>query len=159
MLNLIQQYATEAIASLALIVSVEASWRVNRAERRIDAAQSAARRTDMLVEVELKNAAVGKLALICSRKLLLIQKNPALASLTISESGRLTNNLELMQEFKASEETQRKIAEEAGGGGSIDHYYQAFADVKRLRVSLEAEIEKEISVYESLADQASRSGA
>lgn len=155
MLNLIQQYAAELIASLAVIVSVAANWRAVRAERKIDIAQSATRRADMLVELERKNAAVGKLALISARKLLLIQQNPGLEGLAASESERLKNNLELMKEFKACEETQRNIAEKAGCGANVDLYHQAFADVKRLRVSLEAEVEKEASVFESLADQVS----
>lgn len=153
MLNFIQQNAAEFIAGLAVILSAVANWRAVLAERKVSLIRQTVLRTDMLVEVELKNAAVGKLALITARKILLLHRSPSLSSYLPGEIERLESNLKLLQEFKSQENTQRHLSEQPGVGRNIDLFQQTLADTKRLRVSLEADIEKETIVYQELVEQ------
>ncbi len=112
---------------------------------------------DMLVEIERKNAAVGKLALIAAQKILLLQQHPHVIKSPDEEISRLRNNLDLLQKFKDSEEEQRRICEAAGGGNDIELHSKALTDVQRLRVRIEADVEKEIRVYKELLEESRRS--
>lgn len=153
MIEIIQQYAAELIAGLAVILSATANWRTVRVEKTVEKSQRAIRRMDMLVEVERKNAAVGKLALVTAQKILLLQQHSTLVSNSDNEMDRLRNNLALLQEFKEGEDEQRKISEAAGGGNNIDLYHKALTDIQRLRVHLEADVEKETNVYRELLEK------
>lgn len=153
MIDVLQQHAADFIAGLAVILSAVANCRVVRVERAAAEAQKSARRMDMLVEIEQKNATVGKLALVTAQKMLLLQRHPNLVQSPDGEMDRLHNNLELLQEFKKSEEKQRQIAEDAGGGSDIELHTKALTDVRRLRVRLEADVEKEAQVYNQLLEE------
>lgn len=153
MIEIIQQYAAELIAGLAVILSAAANWRAARAKKALEQTRKAIRRMDLLVEIERKNAAVGRLALVTAQKILLLQQHPTLVSNPDNELDRLRNNLALLQEFKEGEEEQRKISEAASGGRDIDLHHKALTDIQRLRVNLEADVEKEISVYRELLDK------
>ncbi len=111
------------------------------------------RRMDMLVEIEYKNAAVGKLALITAQKILLLQQFPQLVSSPEEEIWRLSNNLDLLQKFKDSEDEQRRISEMAGGGIDIDVHSQALTEVRRLRIRIEADVDNEAGVYKDLLEK------
>ena len=152
-IDLIRQYASELIAGLAVILSAAANWRAARAEKSSERAQKAMRRMDMLIEIERKNAAVGKLALVTAQKILLLQEYPELVTSPDREIGRLRNNLALLQEFKDGEEEQRKISEMIDGEDDIELHTKAFADIKRLRIHLEADVEKETRVYRELLER------
>jgi len=158
-IEIVQQHAAELIAGLAVILSAVANWRVVRAEKAVAKTQKAVRRMDMLVEIERKNAAVGKLALVTAQKILLLQQHPQLVSAPADEIGRLRNNLALLQEFKDSEEEQRHIAEAVGDGNDIELHSKALTDIQRLRVRMEADVEKETNVYRELLEQSRRIGA
>ena len=147
MIDIIKQFSSELIAGLAVILSAVANRRVVRAEREAAKAQKAIRRMDLLVEIERKNAAVGKLALLATQQILLIQKYPHLESFPEAEINRLRNNLDLMKEFQEGEELQRRIHEAIDGGGDIETYSKTLTDVQRLRVRIEAEVEKETQIY------------
>ena len=153
MIEIIQHYASELIAGFAVILSAAANWRVVRAERAAAKAQKAMRRMDMLVEIEYKNAAVGKLALITAQKILLLQQFPQLVSSPEEEIWRLSNNLDLLQKFKDSEDEQRRISEMAGGGIDIDVHSQALTEVRRLRIRIEADVDNEAGVYKDLLEK------
>ena len=159
MIEIIQQYAAELIAGLAVILSAAANWRVVRAEKAAEEIQKAMRRMDMLIEVERKNAAVGNLALVTAQKILLIQQQSTLVSNPDSEVDRLRNNLALLQEFKEGEEEQRQISEAADGGDDIDRHSKTLTDIQRLRVRLEADVEKETNVYRGLLEKSRSASA
>jgi hypothetical protein len=152
MFDFLQQHASDYIAGLAVILSAAANWRVVRAERTAKKAQKAMRRMDMLVEIERKNAVIGKLALVTAQKILLLQQHPNLVRSPEEEIGRLRNNLALLQEFKDSEEEQRRISEMADGGNDIELHGKALTDVQRLRVRMEADVEKETNTYKELLE-------
>ena len=87
MIQFLQQYAAEFIACLAVLASVIANSRAERANRRAARAQEqseiaakAARRTEMLVEIERKNAVVAKLAFITTQRIPSLQENPSIAA-------------------------------------------------------------------------------
>lgn len=157
-IEIIQQHAAELIAGLSAILSAAANWRVVRVEKTAGKAQKAMRRMDMLVEVERKNAAVGKLALVTAQKILLLQQHPNLVSDPDHEVDRLSNNMALLHEFKEGEEKQRRISEAEGCGDDIDLHSKAITDIQRLRVHLEADIEKETNVYRELLDKSRAEG-
>lgn len=151
-IEIIQQYAAEIIAGLAAILSAVANWRVVRAEKAAAIAQKAMRRMDMLVEIERKNAAVGKLSLVTAQKILLLQQYPVLVNDPAHEIGRLRNNLVLLQEFKDGEEEQRQISEAVDGENDIVLHSKTLTDIQRLRVHLEVDVEKETNVYRELLE-------
>jgi len=162
----VQENAAELIAGLAVIISVFANWEARRANKRADRldremekASQAARGTEMLVEIERKNAAIAKLTLILARKALLFQRHPDLVARHGQEQERLNNNLSVMQELRSGEEEQRNNAEEAGGGTDIHLYQKTLANVRRLRVRIEADFENEVSVYNELARECGESDA
>lgn len=147
------QHAAVFIAGLAVILSAVANWRVVRVERAAAEAQKLARRMDMLVEIEQKNATVGKLALVTAQKMLLLQRHPNLVQSPDGEMERLRNNLELLLEFKKSDEKQRQVAEDSSGGSDIELHTKALTDVRRLRIQLEVDVEKETQVYYQLLEE------
>lgn len=159
MIGIIQQYAAEFIAGLAVILSAAANLRVVRAEKMAAKAQKAVRRMDMLVEIERKNAAVGRLALVTTQKILLLQECPELVNDPGRELDRLRNNLDLLQELKNGEEEQRQIAEAANVGNDTDLHSRALTDVQRLRVRLETDVEKETNVYRELLERSRSASA
>ena len=91
-------------------------------------------------------------ALVTAQKLLLLQDNPNLVRDSDGEIARLRNNLNLLQEFKESEREQEQLAEHTGAE-DIELHTQALADVKRLRLSIEADVDKETAVYNQLFSQ------
>jgi hypothetical protein len=147
-----QQYASELIAGLAAILAAVANWRVVRAEQMVRTIQKAERRTDILVEIEQQNAAVGKLALVTDQKMMLLQQLPGLLPFTDDEIKRLRSNLDALSDLKNQEDEHRKIAEAAGGGNDVTLHHHALADVRRLRVRLEADLEKETAHYSQLLE-------
>lgn len=147
------QYGAEIISGLAVILSASAHWRVIRAEKAAEKAQKVMRRMDVLVEIERKNVAVGRLALVTAQKVLLLQQHPALVSNSEHEMDRLHNNLALLQDFKEGEEEQRQISEAAGLGNDIDLHSKALTDIQRLRIHLEADVEKETNAYRELLEK------
>ncbi|WP_029408140.1 hypothetical protein [Thiomicrorhabdus sp. Milos-T2] len=159
MVEIVQEYAAEFIAALAVILSAAANWRAARAERAAEKVEKAMRRMDILVEIERKNAVVGKLALVTAQKIMLLQQYPQLVDSSEKEIYRLRNNLLLLQNYKETEEEQRRIAEAVGGGASIELHSEAQTDIHRLRVRMEADVEKETRVYTELLDKSQSIGA
>ncbi len=96
MIEFIQQNTSELIAGLAVILSAAANWRVVRAEKTAMKAQKAIRRMEILVEIERKNAAVGKLTLVIAQKIQILQQHPELLSNPDYEIDRLHNNLAVL---------------------------------------------------------------
>ena len=90
---------------------------------------------------------------------MLIQEHPQLVRAPEDQIARLTNNLSLLKEFKDSEDEQRRISEEAGGGDDIELHNRALTDIRRLRVSVEADAEKESEIYRELLEESRRVGA
>lgn len=152
MIEFLQQYASEFIAGLAAIMAALANCRAVRAEKMVRTIQKAERRTDILVEIEQQNAAVGKLALVTAQKVMLLQQFPELLPFTDDEIKRLRCNLNILSDLKNQEDEQRKIAEAAGGGSDVTLHHHALADVRRLRVRLEADLEKETAHYSQLLE-------
>ena len=72
------------------------------------------------------------------------------------EMKRLRTNLDFLRDLKSQEDEQRKIAEAAGGGNDVALHHQALADVRRLRVRLEADVEKETAHYGELLEASRR---
>ncbi|MCP8900376.1 hypothetical protein [Gilvimarinus xylanilyticus] len=154
MIEFLQKYAAELIAAFAAILAALANWRVVQAERRVRILQKAERRTDVLVEIEYQNAVIGKLALVTAQKIELLQRFPTVLSFTDSEMKRLHSNLDMLRTLKSQEEEQRKLGELAGGGNNVTLHHQALADIRRLRVRLEAELENETNHYSQLLEAA-----
>lgn len=154
------------IAGLALLAALnsnhiaeKARRAAAKAEERIEAATRAGKRTEMLSEIERKNAIVGRMLFVTARKLLILQQYPNLRDKFPGEYERLSNNVALMQEFKEVEAYQREVAEQADAGSDFLLQEKALADVKRLRLRLESEIIKESEILEGLLREVADSGA
>lgn len=156
MIEAIQQYASEIISAMAVILAAAANWRAVRAEKVSKKAQKTIRRMDILLEIERKNAVVGQLALITSQKILLLQEYPQILNNSADELDRLKSNLELISELKSQEKLQQQFAETANAGNEIELYMQALTDTKRLCIRIEADLEKETRVYRELLEKISK---
>ena len=159
MIEYLQNYISEIFAGFAVILAAMANIRSVKSEQKVKIFEKAARRMEILVELERKNAIVGKLALVTAQKILLIQNNHDLVPSSDNEIERLKTNLEVLSEFKEKEDQDRAIFEESDGGTNIELHMQALTDIQRLRVRLEADFEKESSVYSQLLENVGRKSA
>ena len=153
MADFFQQFASEFIAGLAVIVSVIASWRASRTERLNRESSRLNRRMEVLIEIEKNNSIIGKLCLIISQKILLLRKFEDRFTDTSTEIYRLQNNLELMKEFKDNENSLRESAELDGGGKNLEEQSHALTYLRRLGVRLAGDLEKETIGYQDALDQ------
>lgn len=149
-IELTLQYTSEIISGLAVILAAAANWRSVKSEKLLKQTQKSLRRMDILTEIEKQNGVIGQLALITCQKILLLQKNAERFQDTSSEIDRLKNNLQLLTEFKNKEKLERELAESSNGGNDIDLHMQALTDIKRLRIRLESDLDKETRIYEEL---------
>lgn len=159
MIEYLQTYIGEIFAGFAVILAAIANIRSVRSEKKNKIFERAARRMEILVELERKNAIVGKLALVTAQKILLIQKHHDLVPSPDNEIDRLKKNLEVLSNFKEKKDHDRAIFEASDGGTNIELHMQALTDIQRLRVRLEADFEKESSVYSQLLENAGRKSA
>jgi hypothetical protein len=90
--------------------------------------------------------------MITAQKFMLIQRFPKLLPFADDEIKRLRTNLDFLNDLKDQEDEHRKIAEAAGGGNDVTLHHQALADVRRLRVRLEADVEEETAHYGELLE-------
>lgn len=146
----------EFLSILAILASVSANIIAERARRTAARAEvrnvaivKAEKRTEMLVEIELKNAAVGNVLLVVAKKILLFQKKPHLYLKHPTEYERLQTVLELMQSFKDEEAHQRQLSEESPLT-DFELHGRTLADIRRLRVRLEDEAKKEEKEFSEL---------
>lgn len=148
-----QQYISELFSALALILSAAANWRSARTSRQSTAVKKYMRRMEMLVEIERKNSVVGKLALVTAQKILLLQQHHALLPSSSKKIERLTGNLDMLKRFRENAEEEVHIAESACEGDSVEYHLKALTDIKRLRVRMEADVEKETATYNELLEK------
>ncbi|MDG1080714.1 MAG: hypothetical protein P8P12_11335 [Porticoccaceae bacterium] len=149
----VQQYISELFSALALILSAAANWRSARTNRESKAVKKNTRRMDMLIEIERKNSVVGKLTLVTAQKILLLQQHDSLVPSPSKEIERLRGNLEMLQHFRENAQGESHIAESACEGDSVELHLKALTDIRRLRVSMEADVEKEIATYNELLEK------
>lgn len=152
-IELTLQYASEIIAGLAIILAVAANFRTVKSEKLLKKTQRSLRRMDILTEIEKQNGVIGQLALITSQQILLLQDHPLEFEDSSSEIDRLKSNLQLLTEFKYKEKLQRKLAENTNGGNDIELHMQALTDIKRLRIRIESDLEKETIIYKELVEK------
>ena len=100
MIEYLQNYISEIFSGLAVILAAMANIRSAKSEQKVKIFEKAARRKEILIEFERKNAIVGKLALVTAQKILLIQKHNDLVLSPDSELDRLKKNLEVLSDFK-----------------------------------------------------------
>jgi len=147
------------LASVSANVIAERARRsASRAEERSRVISKTEKRTEFLVEIELKISAVGNMLLVTARKIKLFHEHPHLVDKYPGEYERLVKNLNLMQEFQAKMNYERQVAEDALEGESIILHEKALADVRRLRVSLENEVQKENKMFEVLLQEVQSEG-
>lgn len=165
MLKTAHNHISDIIASLSLLVSLCAALIAEISRRTAAHAEVTNRiifkeekRTEFLVEIELKNSAVSNLLLTLSRKLLMFQKYPFLIKKYPEEHERLSNSLDFIKDLKAKEPNQRILTEGALEGESIEVHERALADLRRLRVSLENDVQKENQMLELLLYEVSEVG-
>lgn len=153
MIEFLQNNISELFSAFALFLSAAANWRIVITNRELKRSESAARKMNILIEIEKKNAAVGKLTFTTAQKIHLIQKNPNLTLSPDIEIERLKNNLGLLQNLKESDKKQRNLAEEIKEYGT-DSHADISANIQRLRISIEAELEKESAIYNQMLEEA-----
>lgn len=154
----LHQYISEIFAGFAIILSAASNWRSVVTARELKLQNTASRRMNMLIEIERKNSCVGELAIITEQKILLLQQHPQLINKPHHEIARLTNNLNLLQEFKDAEKILIQVAE-SSSANDIELHAKALTDIKRLRISIECDIKKETPVYKKWLEDVNKANA
>jgi len=156
MIEVIQQNAAIFIAGIAVLLSAVANWRVVRAEKEANKTQKSVRRMNKLIEFERKSSAIDKLMLITAQKILLIERSSEIINAPVKEIKRLKNNLLVLQGLKNGEEKQHRLLEMVGGGQDIERHLETLTDIRRLRIRIEADLEKETNIYNELLEKEKR---
>ena len=151
-MSFIQNNAAILIAGIAVILSCVSNWRLVKLERENKSVKKSIRRMDILVEIEQQHAVTGKLALVLAKSMCLIQENPHIIKNPDDEIKRLRKNIDATQVLKDAELEQRTISEQESGNDDVIEHGKALTDVKRLRVRMEGELDKQTTTYNELLE-------
>ena len=158
MIAVFEQYISEIIAGIAVVLAAVANMRVVRSERKAELTNQLARRMELLVEVERKESAFRNLEIILMKKILLLEKHPELLESPSQELKRLYRNLASVRGFQqrsiAREEIEKKIT-----CRDAKSYYESLTSVQRLRLKITSDVEVESNHYEELFANLSNNAA
>jgi hypothetical protein len=150
-------HAALFVSMLALLISIrsvsiaEKSRRATeRRDRDAERARVYEKRTEILSEIDKQNARLGTLMLILAEKLLLLQRTPSLREKHQNEYDRLMQNLKAVQTLRSRYEEQRRASEAIDAGSRLLDLDPVLADVRRLSIHVEEDIEKETRSLEQL---------
>lgn len=110
--------------------------------------------SEVLKEVDLQHAKFGTLLAIRAESALLYAQNPALAANNPGGFERVKQNIDAVQSLRGRYEEQRTLAELNVGQGSIEAETTILANVRRLTIHVQEDLEKELRHVEGLREQA-----
>ncbi|MCQ4288727.1 hypothetical protein NA647_14940 [Pseudomonas stutzeri] len=155
MLEAIIEHSSMLVAILALIASLAANSTAHKAHRLNEkSAASAARllvlerKRELLMELDRQRATLDRLKFVMECEEVIISSNPLLQKIIPDELDRLANNISMVNHFLSAYDSQRTAIEllsEESDAGELD---MKLADLRRLTVHFEKDIEQEKSLLE-----------
>lgn len=147
----------EIAALLFSALALWASWRANSIAQRALSESSKVKllevQAEVLREVDLQHAKFGSLLAVTAEAALLYAQNPALAANNPGGFERVKQNIDAVQSLRARYEEQRALAERDVGKGSIEAETKILANIRRLTIHAQEDLEKELRHVESLREQ------
>lgn len=141
--DFLREHGALIISALALW----AAWRANSvAQLAFDHAKKAALvdvQANLIREIDLQHAKLGTLLALTAEAALLYKYHPSLKEEDLGGHERVLKNIDALESLGAGYEEQRRLAEAAIGEGNIEKQHSILAQVRRLTVHVEEDIEKE----------------
>jgi len=148
----------EVAALLFSALALWASWRANSIAQKALNESSKVKlleiQSEVLREVDLQHAKFGSLLAVTAEAALLYTQNPALAVSNPGGLKRVKQNIEAVQSLRERYEEQRNLAENNVGQGSIEAETKILANIRRLTIHVQEDLEKELRHVENLREQA-----
>jgi hypothetical protein len=108
----------------------------------------------VLREVDLQHAKLGTLLAITAEAALLYAQNPSLAANNLGGFERVKQNIDAVQLLRMRYEEQRNLAERNFGQGDMEEENKNLANIRRLTIHVQEDIDKELRHVENLREQA-----
>lgn len=141
--DFLREHGALIISALALW----AAWRANSvAQLAYDHAKKAALvdvQANLIREIDLQHAKLGTLLALTAEAALLYKYHPSLKEEDPRGHERVLKNIESIESLRTRYEEQRRLSEAAIGEGNIEKQHSILAQVRRLTVHVEEDIEKE----------------
>lgn len=149
-ITFIVDYAALLVSALALWVS----WRAN-SYAKAALAQSAKVKllevqAEVLREIDLQDAKLGSLLAITAEAALAYAQSEDLRKRDPDGHARIQQNIDAVQGLRSRYEEQREIAERSLGQGSVEAQTGILANIRRLTLHVQEDIEKERRHLEQL---------
>lgn len=146
----LKDYAALILAGLA----VWASWRANsHAKRALEQTESVKLlelQSEALREIDRQNAKLGSLLTTLAETALVYSQDENLRLNDPKGYSRIRNSIESVKELRERYEEHRKPAEQNLGSGSVETQTKILAEIRRLTIHVEEDIEKEARNLERL---------
>lgn len=149
-----QEYAALLFSAFALWVSWRANSIAQKALNESNKVKLLEIQSEVLKEVDLQHAKFGTLLAVTAEAALIYAQNPALAANNPGGFERVKQNIDAVQSLRGRYEEQRKLAESNVGQGSIEAEAKILADIRRLTIHVQEDLEKELRHVEGLRAQA-----
>lgn len=148
----------ELAALLFSALALWASWRANSIAQKALTESNKVKlleiQSEVLKEVDLQHAKFGTLLAVTAEAALLYAQSPALAASNPGGFERVKQNIDAVQSLRGRYEEQRKLAEDNVGQGSIEAETKILANIRRLTIHVQEDLEKELRHVEGLREQA-----
>lgn len=146
----IQNYLTALLAIIAIIASVRSNIIAHKSlqlsektEVETNKRRILEKRTEILREVDHRNAIFGNLLAIMAEAAITYQKEPSFAAQNEKDIKRLENNINAIREMRERYEKHRNIAEQIDSQADIEGLEFSLAETRRLNLHVEQDIIKE----------------
>lgn len=150
----VKQYAALIIAALALW----ASWRANsHAKLALDQSKKTKLlevQSEVLREIDLQHAKLGALLACTAEAALTYAQSEVLQRQDPAGRERISQNLNAVQRIRSRYDEQRRLAESSLGNGNIERQWEILANIRRLTLHVQEDIEKERRHLEQLQQRA-----
>ncbi|WP_321391844.1 hypothetical protein [uncultured Desulfuromusa sp.] len=146
-MNFVISFISEHAALLFSALALWASWRAN-SQSKIALAQSNKAKllelqNESLREIDLQHAKLGALLAVTAEAALAYSQNEKLIQENPGGYDRLKNNIETVLRLQSRYDEQRNFAESSLGEGSLEKQIEILANIRRLTVHINEDIEKE----------------
>jgi len=146
MLELINNNWEMLVAILALLISLQANIRARRSEDRADRLLVSIKKTELLQEFDRQHTLLRRLEFVVESELLQFQMCPQIEEIQPGEKERLENNLTGLTKLLEFCAKGREEAENIGAQYDPAQVDVKLADLRRVSVHLETDIEHETTL-------------
>jgi len=155
MLETIIENSSMLVAILAIIASLAANSTAHKAHRLNEKSVASAarllvfeRKRELFMELDRQRATLERLKFVMECEEIIISSNLLLQEIIPDELDRLANNIGMVNQFLSSYERQRTAIEALSENSDAGELDMKLADLRRLTVHFEKDIEQEKSLLE-----------